>query len=137
MDNGPLVNEEVDEGAALARRFSDYAPLKAAFWLKESDEDQRYLYLASDAITHDNLDLAYGEAMQLAYDLKLKYLDPFRIKLIGGDDPRALAALTVSQRFRDRIPTRLGGTRFGGLTVDDAYIYPKNIAEPPVQSVHV
>ena len=39
MDQGPLVREEIDEGAKLAREFDRYAPVKVVFWLKASDEE--------------------------------------------------------------------------------------------------
>jgi hypothetical protein len=47
MDQGPLVKEEIEAGATLAREFDRYAPVKAAFWLKESDNPYRYLYLGA------------------------------------------------------------------------------------------
>jgi hypothetical protein len=124
MDQGPLVIEEIDEGARLAREFDRIAPVKAAFWLKASDEDQRYLYLASDSIDDTNFDVAYGEVARLTNQFPSLYLDPFRVKVIGGGDPLARAAVDINKRFPGPTPTRLGGTRFGGITVDDVYIYP-------------
>jgi hypothetical protein len=128
MDQGPLVIEEIEAGAQLVREFDRYAPVKAAFWLKASDEDQRYLYLASDRIDDTNFDLAYGEVLRVAGEIQSPYLDPFRVMVISGDDPLALAAAELNNRFPGRLPTRFGGTRFGGLTVDDVYIYPSPIA---------
>jgi hypothetical protein len=52
------------------------------------------------------------------------WLDPFRVKLIPGDDPLAVAAASMLQRFPGPLPTRIGGGRFDGVTVDDVYIYP-------------
>ncbi len=63
MDYGPLVREEIEEGAKLAREFDHYAPLKAAFWLKASDDDHRYLYLTSDQIDDTGVYSAYGEVV--------------------------------------------------------------------------
>ena len=40
MDRGTLVKEEIDAGA----EFDRFAPIKAAFWLKASGDDFRYLY---------------------------------------------------------------------------------------------
>jgi hypothetical protein len=40
--------EEIDAGAELVREFEKYAPVTVAFWLKESDDEHRHLYIASD-----------------------------------------------------------------------------------------
>jgi len=124
MDQGPLVVEEIDAGAELVREFDQYESVKAAFWLKASDEEQRYLYLASDRIDDTNFDVAYGEVLRLASKMRSPYLDPFRVKVIGGEDPLTLAALDINRRFPGRMATRFGGKSFGGLSVDDVYIYP-------------
>lgn len=124
MDQGPLVIEEIDAGASLAREFDQYEPIKAAFWLKASDEEQRYLYLASDGIDDTNFDVAYAEVLRLANKLRSPHLDPFRVKLIGGDDPLALAAIDTQKRFPGPTATRFGGKSFGDMSVDDVYIYP-------------
>ena len=127
MDQGPLVTEEIDAGAELAREFALYAPLKAAFWLKASDENQRYLYLASDQINDANIAKAYKEIMQLSNRMPSPYLDPFRVKVIGGSNPLALAAVDMNRRFPGTMPTRFGGSSFGGMVVDDVYIYPTTL----------
>jgi len=124
MDRGPLVNEEIEDGMVFAREFGRYAPVKAAFWIKSADEDQRYLYLSSDRIDDSNFELAYGEVIRLAHKLELPYLDPFRVKIVGGNDPLAVAAAELSGRHAGTIPTRYGGRIFGGQSVDDVYVYP-------------
>ena len=123
MDRGQLVNEEIEDGMIFVREFAHYAPVKAAFWVKSADEDQRYLYLSSDRIDDTNFDLAYGEVIRLSHELKLPYLDPFRVKVIGGKDPLAIAAVELNGRYGGTIPTRYGGRIFGGQCVDDVYVY--------------
>jgi hypothetical protein len=124
MDQGPLVMEEIDAGAELAREFDKYEPVKAAFWLKASDEDHRYLYIVSERINDSNFDVAYGEVLRLADRMQSIYLDPFRVKLISADDPLAKAAVDIHKRFPGRMATRFGGKTFGGTSVDEVYIYP-------------
>jgi hypothetical protein len=116
--------EEIDAGAELVREFDKYAPVEVAFWLKASDEEQRYLYIASEQINDTNLDVAYGEMLRLAQQMQSPYLDPFRVKLIGAQNPLAQAAAEVNRRFPGRVATRFGGKSFGGLSVDDVHIYP-------------
>jgi hypothetical protein len=123
MDQGPWVREETDEGAKLAREFDRFAPVKVAFWLKASDEEQRSLYLASQ-IDDTNFDLAYREVARLTNQFPPAYLDPCRVKVIGGKHPLAQAAVDINRRFPGPMPSRFGGTSFGGITVDDVYIYP-------------
>jgi hypothetical protein len=124
MDRGPLVIDEIDAGAELAREFDKYEPVKVAFWLKASDEVHRYLYIASERIGDSNSDLAYGEVLRLANKMQSLYLDPFRVKVISAEDPLAKAAVEINKRFPGRMATRFGGESFGGISVDDVYIYP-------------
>jgi len=122
--------EEIDAGAELAREFDKYEPVEAAFWLKASDEDHRFLYIASERIDDTNFDVAYGEVLRLADKMQSIYLDPFRVKLISADDPLAKAAVDIHKRFPGRRPTRFGGMTFGGISVDEVYIYPSPLPAP-------
>jgi hypothetical protein len=127
MDQGPLVSEEIDAGAELVRRLDKSVPVKAAFWVKDSDEGPWYLYVASDRIDEKNLDRAYGEVLRLAWEMACPYLDPFQVKLISSSDPLAQAALEMYRRYPGRMATRFGGTNFGGRGVDGVYLYPAPI----------
>jgi hypothetical protein len=128
MDQGPLVSEETEAGADLVREFNNYAPVDVAFWLKQSDDDFRYLYIASKGIEANNLHLAYKEMLRLANKIQSPYLDPFRVKLIDSENPLAKAALEIRRHYPGPMATRLGGGRpFGGISIADGYIYPSPI----------
>jgi hypothetical protein len=127
MDQGPLVIEETDAGAELVRRLDKYFPVKAAFWVKESEEGHWYLYIASDQISDRNLDMAYGEVLRLAGQMASPYLDPFQVKLIPTSDPLAQAALDILRRYPGMMATRFGSKNFGGMGVDGVYIYPASV----------
>ena len=114
MDQGPLVIEEIDAGAELVREFDQYEPVKVAFWLKASEAEQRYLYLASDGIDDTNLNLAYAEVLRLLNQIRSPYLGPFRVKVIGGHDPMTLAAIDIHKRFPGTKAIRLRERDFGG-----------------------
>ena len=60
--------------------------------------------------------------------MKSPWLDHFRVKVIAGNDPLAVAAVDIHQKFPGPLPTRIGGGRFGGVTVDDVYVYPATLA---------
>jgi len=128
MDQGPLVIEQIDAGARFLAEFEKKIPVMAALWLKASDEGSWYLYLASDEFNHNNLDVGYREVLRLAGELRDPNFDPFQVKLIKPGHPLAKAALDVLQRFPGRMATRLHRRNFGGVSVDEVYIYPTPIA---------
>lgn len=130
MDQGPLVKEQIEAGARFLAEFHKYAPVQAAFWLKESDEGEWYLYVASDQITDDNFDIGYGEVARIFAVLKDPWFDPFQVKLIGMDDPLAKAAMDLIRRFPGRGHVRVHGETFGGVAVDGIYLYPSPIPVP-------
>ena len=127
MDQGPLVTEQIDAGARFLAEFQKYLPVQSAFWLKDSDEGTWNLYVASDQITDDNFDVAYGEVVRIAGQLKDPWFDPFQVKLIGANDPLAQAARELRQRYPGRTSTRFHGKLFGGVSVEEVYLYPAPI----------
>jgi hypothetical protein len=124
MDKSPLVTEQIDAGEWLIREFAKTIPVQAAFWLRERDSDEWYLYLASDQINDSNFDRAYREVLRIVRPQQSLWIDPFQVKVIGIDDPVAKAALDLMREYPGRLPTRYHGRHFGGLSVDEVYIYP-------------
>ncbi len=127
MGQASLVIEEADAGAELVRRLNNYAPVKAAFWVKESEEGRWYLYISSDQINDSNLGLVYGEVLRLADQMANPYLDPFEVKLIPSSDPLAQAAIGIQRLYPRNIATRMGGQNFGGIGVEGVYLYPASV----------
>jgi hypothetical protein len=130
MGQSALVIDQFDAGAKFLGEFQKYYAVTVAFWLKESDDSEWYLYVASDQITDDNFDVAYGEVGQIAAQLRDPLFDPFRVKLLGADDPLAKAALDIRGRYPGTVATRFHGKVFGGLPVEEVYIYPSPIPVP-------
>ncbi len=131
MDHGPLVSEQIDAGAKLASEFaSDHQPLQAAFWLKESDDGQWFLYLVSDQIDDSNFDLAYREVLKLLGPGPHMWLDPLQVKVAGSDDPLAQAVEDVQRTQSTRLATRLRNRMLGGLSIEEVYIYRHPITTP-------
>ena len=121
--------EQIDAGTRFLGEFQKYVPIQAAFWLKETEGDWS-LYVASDQITDDNFDVAYGEVVRIAGQLQDPWFDLFQVKVLGVDARLAKAALEVQQRHPTRMPMRFHGMTFGGLSVDELYVYPSPIAVP-------
>ena len=124
MDNGPLVKEEIDAGRELVRRLDCYRPVKAAFWLKASDNPFRYLYLASERSEAHPDDLTYREVSRVEDELQSPDLDQFRIKVVGADHPLVRDAVKITEQFPASAGRRDGGRSFGNLFAEDLYIYP-------------
>lgn len=124
MDNGPLVIEEIEAAEQLLREFDEYAPIKVAFWMRTSDEEQRYLYIASDRIGAEGTGDAYGEVVRIGLKIQSPYFNVFRVKVIDSATPLARAALETRDRFPPHMPARLGGSWFGGVAAADVYVYP-------------
>jgi hypothetical protein len=124
MDQSPLVTEQIDAGAKFLAEFEKRIPVTAAFWLRANDEDSSYLYVASDEFNDKKLDVGYGEVLRVAAVMRDPNFDPFRVKLIRPGDPLAKAALDVLRRYPGRMPARILRTYFGGVGVDEVYIYP-------------
>jgi hypothetical protein len=130
MDQGPLVTEQTDAGAWLIHEFNKYAPVQAAFWLKESEDGQWFLYLVSDRINDSNFDLAYGEVLRIVGKGPNLWLDPFQVKVTGVDDPVAKAVMDMQQKYPGSLATRIRNRQLGGLSVEEAYIYPLPVSAP-------
>lgn len=124
MDQSSLVSEEIEAGEKLAHEFNKYKRVVALFWLKASDEEYRYLYIASDQVNDTNIREAYTKVLQLANGLQSPYLDPFRVKLLDAKKTLAKAAVDINQKYPGPMAIRFGGNTFGGLSVDDVFIYP-------------
>lgn len=131
MDQGPLVIDQIDAGARFLGEFQKHKPVQAAFWLKEDDDGERSLYVASREITDDNFDLAYGEVLRVAESMGDPPFDPFQVKLIGVDDPLAEVAMDLQRQHPGRTAPRLLGRTFGSRPVEEFYLYPTPIPVPP------
>jgi hypothetical protein len=123
MDHGPLVTDQINAGAELIRRIDSRIPVRAAFWLKASDDPYRYLYLVSDEIDDTNVKDAYGVVLDLVHAIHSPFLDPFRVNLLSADHPLARAALEMADHYSELLPTFLGSRRFGDTWIDDGYVY--------------
>ena len=124
MDQGPLVMPQIEAGARLVKEFDAYKTVSAAFWLKEGESRNWYLYLASDQIDDSNFDLAYGEVIRITGKNPDPWFDPFQVKVVGSDAPVARDVIAIQQKFPSKMARRLQGHPLGGRSVEDAYVYP-------------
>lgn len=128
MDSGPLVAEQVEAGARFLNEFQKYAPIQAAFWLKESDASNAHLCVASDRITDENFDLAYDEVARIRGQLQDPWLDLFSVRVLRDRHrPLVEAVLGLIRRFGGKTPIHLYGQILAGRSVDELYVYPSVI----------
>jgi hypothetical protein len=92
--------------------------------MRASENGRWYLYIASDKINDSTKRAAYAHISRVARDMGNPYLDQFQIILIKSDDPLARAAVDAHRRFVGRVPVRLRDSSFGGMSVEEVYIYP-------------
>jgi hypothetical protein len=132
MDPKPLVNEQVDAGRRLMERLEASVPIKLAFWVMLSDEDEWSLFLASDNVESKGATQGYREVVRICNQLNTPYLEPFQVRLIRTDHPLAIAVREIQERYPDRLPTRYNGKSLGGMSVGGAYFYesPLVVASP-------
>ena len=131
MDQGTLVNQQqIEAGGRFLHEFDKHVPLRTAFWLKDSEESSPWLYVASDQVTDDNIDVVYGEVGRVALPMKDPWFDSFRVKLIRVDDSLAKAAADLHRRYPARTPVHLRALQFDGVSADEVYVYPSPIPAP-------
>ena len=124
MDQEPLVIEQIEVGRKFIEEFEQYRPVRAAFWLKQTEDSGWYLYVASDQITDENVREAYGDARRASRNIQDPNFDLFRVKVIGIDDPLAKTALDTYRQFSGRVPARVPASQFGPLGAEGVYLYP-------------
>lgn len=130
MDTSPLVTEDIEAGAAFLKRLHAFRPVKAACWLHQAEDKERYLYVALDGLTTENIREAYDEVRRITNVLKDQYyIDPFRVNLIRPDEPIAQSVLEIYRRYPGRLPPRFNGHVFDMLPVVEGYVYPRFAAE--------
>lgn len=124
MGQAILVEEQIEEGAEFLSEFNTYRAVSVACWVSPSDSDNSILYVASDDIDDTNFDIAYGEVLRILKGKNNQWLDPFQVKVLNSNDPIALAAIKIRDRYPSkRIATRYNGSSLAGMSIDSAYIY--------------
>ena len=125
MDTKTLVTEDIEAGAEFLRRLDAYRPVKVACWLRVDDDRLRYLTVALEGLTTENSRVAYHEVLRITQEMKDHYIDPFRVDLIGTDDPIAKSVMEIYKRYPGPMPTRFDGQIIGRTEVAEAYLYTK------------
>jgi hypothetical protein len=129
MDQSPLVEMQIVDGAKIIERLREKGfDVPAAWWMKTSEEGQWFLYIASKEVDDLGITAAYRKVHSLIRPLEQLWVDRFEVKLVGPENPITQDVLAIFTRYGERVATRYGGNRLGNVSIDGAYLYPP----PPV-----
>ena len=124
MDQGVLVSGELSSGADLAQKLGMKWPVRAAFWLRKSDEDRGYLYIAIEGFAGASSFPVYNDVNRIARESSYPNFDHFRVNLIDANESMARAAIELNLRYPDPLGHRTGPKMFGDIFAEDLYVYP-------------
>ena len=122
-----MIDEgEKEAGAKLIDQLSKKWPVKTAFWVKPSDRDQWFLYIAAAGIDDSNIRRGYKEVLRLLKKMQTPYLNAFQVNLVNSEDPLVRAVMDVHQRYRGVkvSAVKYNGYYLGGMSLEGAYLYP-------------
>ncbi len=123
MDQGTLVEEQIDVGRRFVERFAaDGNPVQAAFWVKTAEEGIWFLYVAAEIFDRDGPAAAYRAVHASLRKLGKNSVSSSEIKVISPNNPIAKDVLAIVGRHPGRLAT--GSTTLGSMVVEQTIIYP-------------
>jgi hypothetical protein len=128
MAQASLVETQIRDGETLLERLAhEGIAVNAAGWVKESENGDWYLYLATPLVGEDGARRpAYRGVNTVIRKMEEEGfgMDPFAIKVIGPHDPIARDMAAHREARPAGPPRRFRGNRLGELAFEEAYIYP-------------
>jgi hypothetical protein len=136
MDQDAMVSEQTESGKRLIKALAAAGfDVQIAFWAKPTEDDTWYLYLASPYRDNMGPFMAYRFLLDLLEQTPDLWIDPFEVKVLGMNDSLTQAALAAAKSAANRMSgtrntqpnprmIRVGRSVLGGLSIDEAYIYP-------------
>jgi hypothetical protein len=132
MDQALLVEQQIDDGQELIDLLlREGFDVSAAAWVKPSEEDRWLLYLVSKEVDERGLSAAYRAVHPVFGKLHAPWVSLADLKLVGPTNPVAIDIKEINQKYPGRSPTRTRRPQLGGMSIDEAYVYPKPGQLPP------
>ncbi len=124
MDQVALVADEIDDGRKLVELLRNRGfQVTAASWMKSSEEDKWFLYIASPDVDR-GLKGAYRIVHTVIRNIPTQFsIEPFDVRLLSARDPLVVEVDELRRRFPTRSFVRLGGQSFAGRSIDGAIVY--------------
>ena len=125
MDNDLLVEKDIEDGRRLIaglldRRFD----VSVALWVKTSEEGLWFLYIGTNSLQTMGLGASFRIAYEVLSQIPHTAITISNIKIIVANNPIAVEAMEIRDRYPARLATRYNGTKLGNMMIDEAYIYP-------------
>jgi hypothetical protein len=125
MDQITLVDNLIVAGHQfLGDLVQNQFDVAAAAWIKASDEDSWYLYIATKEVDAKGTTAAYRTLHEKMQRMPPPVIPFFEIKLIGADNPIAQEIVEFYRRQPAPWLVHHRSYRLGNLSIEDAYVYP-------------
>ncbi len=124
MDTQTLVDDRIQAG----QRFITLLDQKnfevmVACWVKPSEEDDWYLYIASGKVDKEGLAEAYREAYGVLEELDVPWIAASQLKLVRSDDPIVADVQESRHLLAAGFPTVSHRPQLGDISTQEVYIY--------------
>ena len=124
MDTQTLVDDRIRAG----QRFITLLVQKnfeviVACWVKTSEEDDWYLYIASGEVDRKGLAEAYREAYRVLEELDVPWIAASQLKLVRSDDPIVADVQETRHLVAAVFPTVSHRPQLGEISTQEVYIY--------------
>jgi hypothetical protein len=126
MDYELLVDRQIEDGKSLLGGLvHDGFDVTVAFWVRTSEEGLWFLYIGSTSVRTMSLADAYRVVYGALRRVPNTEIPISNVKIVDADNPVARSAIEVRDRYPARLPARYNGKRLGGMSIEEAYIYPR------------
>lgn len=130
MDTATLVTRLIEDGHKVLEHLAgNGVPERGACWLKEVNRSEPFFYFATSWVNDRGRTTATSDVFTAVHSLENVWVDASNVVVIADDHPVAVAARKVraARRTGFQPPST---TMFGGLPVDEVYVYPAPAAVP-------
>jgi hypothetical protein len=126
MDQIILVEAQITDGQKLIEEVVRSGfEVVAACWVKTTESEQWYLYIASPVVDAEGTAKAYRRVHSVVRSMPHPFwIDPFEVKLIGATEPMAEAVREFYRCHPARLPTWYRRPELGGVSIEAAFLYP-------------
>jgi len=129
MDQSALVGQQIDAGQQLIEQLvAEGQPIQSAFWARTSDDENWYLYIATELVDRIGSLETYRVVRAALQKLKPSWVSLSEVKVISPEDPTSQEVVSIVKRGNSPLPTRVGSRTLGRIAVDQAYLYPDAMA---------
>lgn len=125
MDTVALVENQIDAGQRLLDQLEEEGiAVRAACWVKPTQEDRWSLYLATPSMDEKGPLEAYRQLTPAFRSLESGWLTSSDVILVGEKHPLVKDALAILQRFPHGAPIPSPFPLLGGIPIENVYVYP-------------